>query len=138
VIDVAAQHARRGLDLDENLRKKRNIENDYEQDIELMRTGNFSGIRGIANQDHAATETMGAIVDRSKEHLGTSDLPLIHMRRLLLKTVREFQEGIDPQPFDNDSLKNLYSEGLYAPKEKTIEEALPLQDQYKPVQNVTK
>lgn len=61
------------------------VRNEYCQSRELQKTGNFSGILGIANQDHAATETMGPIVDRTKEHLGTSDLPIIHMRRLLLQ-----------------------------------------------------
>jgi phenylpropionate dioxygenase-like ring-hydroxylating dioxygenase large terminal subunit len=130
-INVEAQHARRGLELDEEFRKKRNLTNDYEQDIDLMRTGNFTGIRGIANQDHAATETMGPIVDRSKEHLGTSDLPVIHMRRILLKQVKAFQEGKEPLRLHNESLKNLYSNGVYAPKEKTWEEALTLKDDYR-------
>ena len=91
-IDVQANHERRGLKLDEHFKKQISLENDYGQDRELQKTGNFTGIRGIANQDHAATETMGPIVDRSKEHLGTSDLPIIHMRRLLLQQVKAFQE----------------------------------------------
>ena len=94
-------------------RKQINIENEYAQDRELQKTGNFTGIRGIANQDHAATETMGTIVDRSKEHLGTSDLPLIQMRRLLLQQVKGFQQGEDIFKLENDSLKTLYSDGLY-------------------------
>lgn len=129
-IDVEAQHARRGLELDEEFRKARNLQNDYEQDIELMKTGNFTGIRGIANQDHAATETMGAIVDRSKERLGTSDLPVIQMRRILLKSVKEFQKGKEPMQLDNASLKKLYSQGVYDSKDKKWEEALPLKDDF--------
>lgn len=79
-INAEAQHARRGLQLDESLRKKKNITNMYEQDRRLMGTRNFSGIRGIANQDHALTEKMGPMVDRSKEHLGTSDIPIIGLK----------------------------------------------------------
>ena len=34
--------------------------------------GNFSGVPGIKNQDYAAVEGMGPIVDRRKEHFGAS------------------------------------------------------------------
>lgn len=129
-IDSNAQHERRGLDLDEHFRKKKNMGNDYLQDRELMKEGNFSGIRGIANQDHAATETMGTIVDRSTEHLGTSDLPVIQMRQILLKNVRGFQTGDDPMQLDIDSLKHLYSAGKYVTKGLTWKEAFSLDEKF--------
>ncbi|MDT8860731.1 Rieske 2Fe-2S domain-containing protein [Alkalihalobacillus sp. MEB130] len=129
-IDAKAQHERRGLDLDEDLRKRKNLNNEYEQDRELMKSGNFTGIRGIANQDHAATETMGEIVDRSREHLGTSDLPVIQMRRILLTSVKKFQEGVEPLQLDMDSLKQLYSAGKYAPKGQPWQQALPLSEKF--------
>jgi hypothetical protein len=40
---------------------------------------------------------MGPIVDRSREHLGTSDIAVIAARRLLLKMARNLQKGIDPE-----------------------------------------
>jgi phthalate 4,5-dioxygenase oxygenase subunit len=130
-INVQAQHERRGLILDENLRKIRNMDNDYEQDRELMKHGNFSGIRGIANQDHAVTETMGPIVDRSKERLGTSDLPIIQMRRMLLEQVKAFMNGKNEWPRLQDiPLEKLYSCGKYAPKGKTLQEVIPLAKEF--------
>ena len=42
-------------------------------------------------------ETMGAVVDRRSEHLGTSDLAIIAMRRRLIRGARELQEGIEPE-----------------------------------------
>ena len=42
------------------------------------------------------TDTMGAIGDRTKEHLGTSDTAIISGRRILLRMARELQEGIEP------------------------------------------
>ncbi|MBN6185424.1 Rieske 2Fe-2S domain-containing protein [Aneurinibacillus sp. BA2021] len=133
-IDKQAQHERRGLLVDHTLRKMRNLTNGYEQDRSLMAAGNFSGIRGIANQDHAVTETMGPIVDRTKEHLGTSDLPIIHMRRLLLSSVKALQQGIEPLMHDNESLVKLYSQGRNAPKEQSWQEALPLKEWFAPKQ----
>jgi hypothetical protein len=39
---------------------------------------------------------MGAIVDRTQEHLGTSDIAIIAARRRLLALVRELQAGVEP------------------------------------------
>jgi phenylpropionate dioxygenase-like ring-hydroxylating dioxygenase large terminal subunit len=78
--------------VDENFRKKLNIDNWYQQDREMMRTTNMSGIRGILTQDHAVSETQGRILDRTKEHLGTSDVAVVAWRRLLLRTARALAE----------------------------------------------
>jgi phthalate 4,5-dioxygenase oxygenase subunit len=109
------------------------MSNNYEQDRELMKDGNFSGIRGIANQDHAATESMGPIVDRSKESLGTSDAPIIQMRRMLLEQVKRFADGSSSLPKLQDyPLQKLYSAGKYGPKEKEWQDIIPLDECYKP------
>ena len=39
---------------------------------------------------------MGAIADRSREHLGTSDIPVITMRRRLLDDAKALAQGIEP------------------------------------------
>ncbi len=61
----------------------------YNQDREMMRTQNMSGITGIAAQDHAVSETMGKIADRTKEHLGRTDMAVVAWRRLMLKAARD-------------------------------------------------
>jgi phthalate 4,5-dioxygenase oxygenase subunit len=58
-----------------------------------MRLGDFTGIRGFPNQDIAMWETMGAIVDRTKERLGASDLAVVEFRRLMVEAVRKFRDG---------------------------------------------
>jgi phthalate 4,5-dioxygenase oxygenase subunit len=125
-IDAVGQSQRRGLVVDSNLRKLRNIDNDYEQDRSLMIDANYSGIRGIANQDHAVTETMGPVVDRSREHLGTSDLPIIQMRRMLLEQVKGIKQNEDLPGLHEIPLKELFSCGTVDAKEKTWSEAIPL------------
>jgi hypothetical protein len=124
-IDAAGQSHRRGLIVDSNLRKVRNIDNNYEQDRSLMVDANYSGIRGIANQDHAVTETMGPIVDRSKEHLGTSDLPIIRMRRMLLEAVKGSHGKYIPK-LHKIPLNRLFSCGKVDSRKKTWREAIPL------------
>jgi phenylpropionate dioxygenase-like ring-hydroxylating dioxygenase large terminal subunit len=75
----------------------RNRSNDYLIDRALQRSGkSFTGISGLAIQDCGIQESMGPIADRTQEHLGISDTVIIQMRKLLLKTVREFQNGATP------------------------------------------
>jgi len=77
-------------------RKLRNLSNNYLQDRQMQKTVNFTGIEEFLNQDACATESMGAIVDRTKEHLGASDSYIIQVRRFLLKAVRDLQAGKQP------------------------------------------
>jgi nitrite reductase/ring-hydroxylating ferredoxin subunit len=71
-------------------------ENDYLIDRENQRTTTYTGIEGIAQQDMAVTESMGGVYDRASEHLGTSDMAIIRMRRMLIKAARDLAEGIEP------------------------------------------
>jgi phenylpropionate dioxygenase-like ring-hydroxylating dioxygenase large terminal subunit len=75
-------------------------QNDYLLDREVQRTFNYTGIYGVPQQDMAMTETMGAIADRSVEHLGTSDGAIIRFRRMLLKAARDLAKGIEPPGVD--------------------------------------
>jgi len=68
-------------------RLKRNKSNDYLIDRKLQRELTFTGIEGINTQDMALQEGMGPIVDRTKEHLGTSDRAIIVMRQLLFEAL---------------------------------------------------
>lgn len=93
-----------GRDIDARFRKVATRENRWLQDREEMERDRFSGIRGTVVEDHAVQESMGPIFDRTREHLGTSDLAVIRMRRILLAAVRDVEEGHDPvglrEPFD--------------------------------------
>jgi phthalate 4,5-dioxygenase oxygenase subunit len=78
-------------------RGKRNRQNNYLLDRQVQKTETFTGIDGINVQDRAVQESMGAIVDRSKEHLGPADRAVIQARRLLLDAVRAVQTGETPR-----------------------------------------
>jgi phthalate 4,5-dioxygenase len=74
-----------------------NRANDYLLDREKQRNENFTGMRGIREEDIAIQENLyGPIADRTKEHLGTSDAGVIALRRRLLKAVRDLQAGREP------------------------------------------
>jgi hypothetical protein len=78
-------------------RSRRNRANNYLLDRHVQKHETFSGIDGINVQDRAVQESMGPIVDRSKEHLGPADRAVIQARRLLLEAVRTVQEGGTPR-----------------------------------------
>jgi 5,5'-dehydrodivanillate O-demethylase len=75
----------------------------------------------VTAQDTLAWEAQGAITDRSKEHLGTSDRGLIVLRKLLEEQIEIVRSGGDPigvirDPQENDTIDlGVYHEpfGLY-------------------------
>jgi phthalate 4,5-dioxygenase len=75
-----------------------NRANDYLLDRDKQRSENFTGMRGIREEDIAVQEDQygGPIADRTKEHLGTSDAGVIALRRRLLSAVRDLQCGQEP------------------------------------------
>jgi phenylpropionate dioxygenase-like ring-hydroxylating dioxygenase large terminal subunit len=78
-------------------RYRRNKRNRYLQDRELMKTANFSGMGDHHGaQDAFATETPGPIHDRSREHLGTTDVCIVAARRQLLAGIAAVAAGRDP------------------------------------------
>ena len=73
-----------------------NASNDYLIDREMQRTFNYSGNPIIREQDTMMTESMGAVMDRTREHLGTADAAVILYRRQLMRMARNLQKGIEP------------------------------------------
>ncbi len=68
-------------------------EEHWGQDRDLMKSDPHSvGFKALPIEDLAVTESQGAIADRSKEHLGASDIAVIRMRRSLLEMMRVYQE----------------------------------------------
>jgi phenylpropionate dioxygenase-like ring-hydroxylating dioxygenase large terminal subunit len=78
-------------------RKVRNLNNDYLQDRAEQKRETFTGMGKIfLVHDSCATESMGRIYDRSKEHLGKSDGTVIAVRKFLLQSVKDFEKGKEP------------------------------------------
>jgi hypothetical protein len=99
-----------------------NAGNDYLIDRDAQRAKKtFSGVEGIAAQDFSLQESMGPIVDRTKERLGTSDAAIILARRRLLNAAREAAEG-KPVPGDQAAHHRVRSASVLLPK------SVPFQD----------
>ena len=80
-----------------------NKDNDYLMDREAQKAGRtFSGVEGFGMQDASMQESMGPIVDRTKEHLVSTDSGIIMARQRLIRAAKALAEqgmtppGVDP------------------------------------------
>ena len=113
-----------GVDVDGEFRTKRTRDNNWLQDRDAMERGtSFSGITGVQAEDAVVQESMGALFDRSREHLGTSDVAVIRMRRLMLDAARRLAaDGTAPFALGR---RRDYS-GI-----QTVEKIMPLAEDWK-------
>lgn len=84
--------AQPGIDLDRSFNNVRTRANNYRQDRKAMQLGDFTGIKGIPNQDIVMWETMGPIADRTKERLGASDLAVVEFRKLMVDAAKQMRD----------------------------------------------
>ena len=99
----------RGDYLDANYRSRLNKSNDYEIDRKVQKEKTMTGIAGINTQDLALQEGMGPIVDRSKEHLGTTDRAIITLRQVLTETLDALERGGTLRALDPATYRNIRS-----------------------------
>ncbi len=110
-------------------RLRQNASNDYEIDRERQSKGlSYTGLANVPLEDQAVTESMGAIYDRSHEHLGTSDAMVIRTRRRLINAAKALRnEGTIPPGVDNPEIYHIRSGGIILPRSADWQEAtLPL------------
>jgi hypothetical protein len=85
-------------------------------DREAQKTTSYTGIAGIHQQDQAVTESMGAIIDRTEEHLGTSDAMVIRARRRVHDAARALRDrGVPPPGVDYPGVYLRRSGGVILP-----------------------
>lgn len=91
-------------------RHVRRAENRYLQDRDEQRQNEtFAGLgRYIPAHDAYAIETQGAVQDRTKEHLGSTDIVIIEVRKALLSAVKQMQEGYEAPGLLRDPRKNRF------------------------------
>jgi phenylpropionate dioxygenase-like ring-hydroxylating dioxygenase large terminal subunit len=88
-------------------RLRRTLANDYLIDRHKQKTETFTGIEGLNTQDVALQEGMGPIVDRSREHLGTTDRAIIVLRQLLLEAADAVKAGMPPRGADPAAYRDI-------------------------------
>ncbi len=106
-------------------RLRQNAGNDYEIDRERQSQGlSYTGLANVPLEDQCVTESMGAIYDRSHEHLGTSDAMVIRTRRRMINAAKALRDnGTTPPGVDEPALYRRRSGGILLPRTADWQEA---------------
>ena len=101
-----------------------NKDNDYLVDREAQkRRESYSGVKGIALQDASLQESMGPIVDRSKERLVPTDTGIVKARQKLRRAALALRdEGVTPPGVD-PAHHRIRSVAIVLPKDESFSEA---------------
>ncbi len=93
--------------------------NDYQIDRQKQRTlQSYTGMSSVHLEDLAITESMGTLLDRSAEHLGTSDVMVIRVRRRLIAAALALREqGEIPPGAENPLVYRTRSGSVFLPKD---------------------
>ena len=99
-----------------------NASNDYQIDRAKQRRNtsmdDFTGITGIHLQDQAITESEGPLYDRSTEHLASSDMMIIRVRRRLLLAAQALaDQGLVPPGVDDPDVFAARAGGVFLPRD---------------------
>ena len=107
--------------LDQDLRRKsrfevtpdyalsRNAANRYRQNRDSMKTETFTGLGpNFQAHDAFATESQGAVQDRTAEHLVSSDKAIVAARKLLLNAIEDVRQERDPRHVVRDPESNRF------------------------------
>jgi phenylpropionate dioxygenase-like ring-hydroxylating dioxygenase large terminal subunit len=116
-LDKAAIRKSTASKTDGKYRLLRNPGNRYLQDRGDVKDRSFLGMGEITQvEDAYAVQSQGAIQNRTREHLGNSDIGDATARQLLLKAIRTLQEGGDPPHVIREPGAN-YFPGLFVVSE---------------------
>jgi len=81
-------------------KSRKNKSNDYGFDAQEQSTATYTGMGSDINvHDQWAVESMGAIQDRTREHLGSADKAIVQFRRLLRQEIEKVNSGAKPFMF---------------------------------------
>jgi nitrite reductase/ring-hydroxylating ferredoxin subunit len=94
-------------------------DNDYQIDRQKQRSlQSYTGLSSVHLEDLAITESMGTLLDRAAEHLGTSDVMVIRVRRRLIAAAKALQEqGEIPPGAENPLVYRTRSGSVFLPKD---------------------
>ncbi|MGH8944645.1 MAG: Rieske 2Fe-2S domain-containing protein [Acidimicrobiia bacterium] len=105
-------------------RPLQNKDNDYMMDRDAQTRGEtYSGIKGIAMQDASLQESMGPIVDRTKENLVSTDNGIIMARRRLKKAAIALRDNGETPPGVDPAHQRVRSASVVLPKDQSFIEA---------------
>jgi hypothetical protein len=110
--------------VDANFVPIRNRDNDYLIDREEQKYRTFTGIKGVSEQDACIQDSQGFIVDRSREHLGPTDIGIVRFRRLILDTAKALAKGQEPASAKKPEGYRVRAGGTVAPGSQPLSEVM--------------
>ena len=112
-------------ELDEGTyRRKRNKDNDY---LVERKIANANPLASISNEFELALvleESMGAIVDRTKEQLDPNDVAIMAARRMLIKGAIDLREGTEPAAAHHGAAYNVHASSAVMKKDVPFEQVV--------------
>jgi phenylpropionate dioxygenase-like ring-hydroxylating dioxygenase large terminal subunit len=123
--EMAAMRDGKGIHVrvDESYRPLANKDNDYLIDREAQKAGRtFSGVAGIGMQDASLQESMGPVVDRTKENLVSTDNGIIMARHRLLRAVKALTDKNVVPPGVDTAHQRVRSAAIVLPPDKPFTE----------------
>ncbi|ENV33209.1 Rieske 2Fe-2S domain-containing protein [Acinetobacter gerneri] len=94
----------------------------YGQDRAAMKAGeSWSGIPGVIFEDYAVAESI-PVVDRTREFLGSGDLAIVRMRRILMERIKLAQDDKECVFADECDYKSLRALADMIPKDTDIKQ----------------
>ncbi|OFX06710.1 MAG: ring-hydroxylating oxygenase subunit alpha [Alphaproteobacteria bacterium RIFCSPHIGHO2_12_FULL_66_14] len=107
-------------EVDGNYVPLRNMHNDYLVDRRAQKTDSFTGIVGVSEQDAAIQDSQGPIQDRTREHLGPTDIGVVEFRKLMMAAARGVASGKEPPAASNPNRYAVRSGGWVATPDKDL------------------
>jgi phthalate 4,5-dioxygenase oxygenase subunit len=124
--EVAAVRAGQGIHVKYvpgSYRPLANKDNDYLMDRVAQKAGKtFSGIEGFAMQDASLQESMGPVVDRTKENLVGTDNGIIMARHRMLRAVKALLDKGTPPPGVDPMHQKVRSASIILPPDQPFKE----------------
>jgi len=111
-------------EVDDSFIPIRNRSNNYLIDRDMQKHVNFTGVRGVAEQDAMIQDSQGRICDRTKENLCASDIAIIQFRRKVMDGAKALSLGIEPVAPSMPQAYTLRSGSYVADNDMAFEEVM--------------
>lgn len=102
----------------------RNRANNYLVDRVEQKHRSFTGITGVSEQDACIQDSQGYIADRTREHLGPTDVGVVKFRQLVLGAAKALMNGTPPLAASRPQAYAVRCGGAVTPTSRTMAEVM--------------
>jgi phthalate 4,5-dioxygenase len=102
----------------------RNRRNDYLIDRNEQKHRSFTGITGVSEQDACIQDSQGFIANRTREHLGPTDVGVVRFRRLVLGAAKALADGVEPKAASTPEAYTVRCGGAVVSESQTLAEVM--------------